>query len=309
MTDRLLIFPYHHPSDLEIITDLLPRCREKRSISDPPTVIDIKGLLEIPVVQKRTRLWTTHEGLPIGYMLVDNNNNLVFDFLKGFLNITLEDQLVRMATEFVQENLQILEESYLEISVREEDEKRISMLMRGGFRPLTAATLTYGISLKHLAPESEPPVGYNIRQFKGEPELQELVSLHQAAFESTKKAGEDRAAFMNSPVYDPVLDIVAVSPNDKLAGYAFSTIEKLSNHLSGQLNGSIESIAVHPDYQRKGLATCLMNRCLKLISLYGMEQVYLDSSSENTAMEKTALKTGFQLTGKRLQYNKKIHKQ
>jgi hypothetical protein len=121
MADRLLIFPYHHPSDLEIITDLMPRCRDKKNISDTPTVIDIKRLLEIPVVQKRTRLWTTHEGLPVGYMLVDNNNNLVFDFLKGFLNSILEDQLVRMATEFVQENLQILEESHLDISVREED--------------------------------------------------------------------------------------------------------------------------------------------------------------------------------------------
>jgi mycothiol synthase len=183
------------------------------------------------------------------------------------------------------------------------------MLMRSGFRPQTTETLTYGLSLKHLPPESEPPVGYQIRQFKGEPELQELVSLHQAAFESNKMTGEDRVAFMNSPVYDPVLDIVAVSPDNKLAGYAISTIDKLSNHLSGQLNGSIESIAVHPDHQRKGLATCLVDRCLKLISLYGMEQVYLDTSGENIAMEKTVLKTGFQLTGKRLLYSKKIHKQ
>ena len=66
MADRILIFPYHHPSDLEIITDLLPRCRDKKSISDPPTVIDIKGLLEIPEIQKRTRIWTTPEGLPEG---------------------------------------------------------------------------------------------------------------------------------------------------------------------------------------------------------------------------------------------------
>ena len=114
---------------------------------------------------------------------------------------------------------------------------------------------------------------------------------------------------MNSPVYDPVLDIVAVSPDDKLAGYAFSTIDKLSNHLSGQLNGSIKTIAVHPDHQRKGLATSLLNRSIKLMSLYEMEQVYLNASSENTAMEKTALKTGFQLTGKRIQYSKKVHKQ
>jgi hypothetical protein len=40
-----------------------------------------------------------------------------------------------------------------------------------------------------------------------------------------------------------------------------------------------------------------------------MEQVYLDASSENIAMQKTALKTGFQMTGKRLLYSKKVHKQ
>jgi ribosomal protein S18 acetylase RimI-like enzyme len=214
-----------------------------------------------------------------------------------------------MATEFLQENLQILEETYLEMSVREEDEKRIAMLMRSGFRLQAATLLTYGISLKHLPLESEPPAGYKIRQFKGEPEMQELVSLHQAAFENNKMTGEEWAAFMNSPVYDPILNSVVVSPDDKLAGYAISTIDKLSNHLSGQLNGNIESMAVHPDHRRKGLATCLAARCLKLISLYGMEQVYLEASSENSAMEKTALKTGFQLAGKRLLYSKKIHKQ
>jgi ribosomal protein S18 acetylase RimI-like enzyme len=309
MADRILIFPYHHPSDLEIITDLLPRCRDKKSISDPPTVIDIKGLLEIQEIQKRTRIWTTHEGLPVGYLLVDKSNNMVFDFLKGFLNNTLEDQLVRMATEFVQENLQILEESFLEMSVREEDEKRIAMLTRNGFRPQAATTLTYGLSTNHLQAEVEPPAGYKIRQFKGETELQELVMLHQAAFQNNKMNVEERSAFMNSPVYDPVLDIVVVSPDDKLVGYAICTIDKLSNHLSGQMNGSIKLIAVHPDHQRKGLGTCLVNRCLKLISLYEMEQVYLDASSENIAMQKTALKTGFQMTGKRLLYSKKVHKQ
>ena len=309
MADRILIFPYHHPSDLEIITDLLPRCRDKKSISDPPTVLDIKGLLETPEIQKRTRIWTTHEGLPVGYLLVDKANNMVFDFLKGFLNNTLEDQLVRMATEFVQENLQILEESFLELTVREEDEKRIAMLTRNGFRPQTAAMLTYGISLKHLPAEVEPPAGYKIRQLKGESEVQDLVTLHKAAFQNNAMTVEDRTAFMNSPIYDPVLDIVAVTPDDKPAGYAIGMIDKLSNHLSGQLKGSIKTIAVHPDHQRKGLATCLVNRSIKLMSLYGMEQVYLDASSENTAMEKTALKTGFQLAGKRLLYSKKIHKQ
>jgi ribosomal protein S18 acetylase RimI-like enzyme len=308
MTDRLLIFPYHHPSDLEIITDLLPRCRDKKSVSDPPTVIEIKRLLEIPIVQKRTRIWTTHEGLPVGYMLVDNNNHMVFDFLKGFLNSLLEDQLIKMAIEFLQENLQILEETYLEMSVSEEDEKRISMLMRSGFRPQTTAMLIYGISLQQPPPESEPPAGYKIRQFKGEAEMQELATLHQAAYGSNKKTGEEWAAQIDSPIHDPVLNSVIVSPDDKLVGFAISTIDKLSNHLSGQLNGNIESMGVHPDHQRKGLATCMVARCLKLISLYGMEKVYLEASSENTAMEKTALKTGFQLVGKRLLYSKKIQK-
>ncbi len=168
MTDRLLVFPYHHPSDLEIITDLLPRCRDSKTISDPPGIIDIKEMFQKPIIQKRTRIWTTHEGLPVGYMLVDDYNNLVFDFLKGFLTTSLEDQIVKQAVEFQQVNLHILEETTLDASVREEDEQRIAMLMRGGFHRQPVETLSYKINLSQLSEETPLLEGYSIRQFKGE---------------------------------------------------------------------------------------------------------------------------------------------
>jgi ribosomal protein S18 acetylase RimI-like enzyme len=266
-------------------------------------------MLQKPIIQKRTRLWTTHEGLPIGYMLVDDYNNLVFDFLKGFLTTTLEDQIVKQAVQFLQENLRILEETTLDASVREEDEQRIAMLMRGGFHRQPVETLTYRRDLSHLSAETPLPGGYTLRQFKGESELPDLVLLHQTAFETKNMTVEHRAVIMNNPDYDPVLDLVVVAPDNRLAGYVIGTIDRMSNQLSGQLTGSLDTIAVHPDHQRKGLGTCLVERLLKLINLYGMQQATLSTSSECAAMQKTAQKTGFQLAGKRLWYSKRIHKQ
>ena len=308
MTSRLLVFPYHHPSDLEIITDLLPRCRTPKTISDPPGVIDIKEMLENPVIHSRTRIWTTHEGLPVGYMLVDNYNNLVFDFLSGFLSPALEDQVVKLASEFLHEKLQILEETSLDATVREENESRIAMLMRNGFHRQPVETLAYERDVTKLAAESAVSTGYTIRQFKGEVELQELVALHQAAF-ATKALNEtDRKAIMSTPEYDPVLDIVIVSPDGKLAGYAISSIDKVGNQIGGTMLGGVDTVAVHPDHQRKGLASSLLERSLKLMRLYGMEKVSLSTTNENTAMQKTAVKSGFALGGKRIWFSKKIHR-
>ncbi len=119
---------------------------------------------------------------------------------------------------------------------------------------------------------------------------------------------EHRADIMNTPGYDPVLDLVVVAPDNRLAGYVIGTIDRVSNQLSGKLAGNLDTIAVHPQHQRKGLATCLVERILKLIKLYGMEQATLSTSSECAAMQKTANKTGFQLAGRRLWYSKAIHK-
>jgi ribosomal protein S18 acetylase RimI-like enzyme len=309
MADRLLFFPYHHPSDLEIITDLLQHCRDSETITDPPGVNDLKEMLQKPIIQKRTRLWTTHEGLPIGYMLVDDYNNLVFDFLKGFLTVSLEDQIIKQAVDYLQVNLHILEETTLDASVREDDEKRIAMLMRGGFHRQPVETLTFRRNLSQLSNETPLPEGYTIRQFKGESELPDLVILHQTAFETKNMTVEHRADIMNTPDYDPVLDLVVVAPDNRLAGYAIGTIDRVSNQLSGKKSGNLDTIAVHPQHQRKGLATCLVERILKLISLYGMEQATLSTSSECIAMQTTAKKTGFHLAGKRLWYSKRIFKQ
>jgi GNAT superfamily N-acetyltransferase len=308
MTDRLLVFPYHHPSDLEIITDLVQRSRDSKTITDSPTIVDIKEMLQKPIIQKRTNIWTTHEGLPVGYMMVDDYNNLVFDFLRGFLTTSLEDLIIKKAVEFLQVNLHILEETTLDASVREDDEQRITMLMRGGFHRRPVETLSYQRLLTQLSEETPLPEGYTVRQFKGESEVHDLVVLHQSAFETKKMTVEHRADIMNTPEYDPVLDLVAVAPDNRLAGYAIGTIDRMSNQLSGKLIGNLDTIAVHPDHQRKGLATCLVERNLKLIKLYGMEQATLSTSSENAAMQKTANKSGFQLAGKRLWFSKAIHK-
>jgi ribosomal protein S18 acetylase RimI-like enzyme len=308
MADRLLIFPYHHPSDLEIIADLLPRCRNSKTIFDKPTALGIRDLLQNTVVQKRTRIWTTHEGLPVGYMLVDDNNQLTFDFLKGFINSILEDQIIKQAGDFLQENLQILEETRLTAVAREEDEQRIAMFMRGGFKQQPEEYLQYEKDITPVLEETAIPAGFSLRQFKAETDLTDLIALYNSAFESDTMTNDIRKSIMDSPLYDPVLDLVVISADGQLVGYAISSIDKVSNQLAGKLEGSIDTIAVHPDHQKKGLAICLIERSLKIFKLYGMNKANLNTSNQYPAMQKAAEKAGFQLTGKRISFSKKIHK-
>lgn len=308
MADRLLIFPYHHPSDLEIITDLLPRSRNKKTIFDVPTANGIKEILQNPVVQKRTRIWTTHEGLPVGYMLVDENQVLIFDFLKGFLNQILEDQIIKQAGDFLQENLQILEETYLKAVTREEDEQRIAMFMRGGFQRQAEEVYLYEKDITKAHNEGNLPDGFTMRQFKEETDLPDLIALHNTVFSNDQITVEYRKSLMASPSYDPVLDLVILSPEGQMAGYAFSSIDKVSNLLAGKLEGIIEAVAIHPDHQKIGLATNLIERSIKIFKLYGMTNARLNSNSQNQGMQKTVEKAGFQLSGKQIHFTKKIHK-
>lgn len=62
------------------------------------------------------------------------------------------------------------------------------------------------------------------------------------------------------------------------------------------------SIAVHPDFQRRGLATKLLHASLEQLRKYEVKRLLLEVSEHNTSAQALYIKEGFQMDGVRKDY-------
>lgn len=62
------------------------------------------------------------------------------------------------------------------------------------------------------------------------------------------------------------------------------------------------SIAVHPDFQRRGLATKLLYASLEQLRKYEVKRLLLEVSEHNTSAQAFYIKEGFQMDGVRKDY-------
>jgi len=137
------------------------------------------------------------------------------------------------------------------------------------------------------------PTGFAIRHVAGEHEVEALVALHRAAFGTENLTVEDRLSWMRTPEYDPTLDLMAVTPDGALAAYCMCHISHEENARSGRSEGYTDPIATHPAFQLRGLARALLLTGLDLLRPRRVETAVLGTSSDNFAMQQTALSVGF----------------
>jgi len=72
----------------------------------------------------------------------------------------------------------------------------------------------------------------------------------------------------------------------KVVGYAIGVVEK------GRL-GHVISLAVRPEWRRRGIGRALLNRLIELMADAGAEAIYLEVRKSNTAAIKLYKKLGF----------------
>jgi ribosomal protein S18 acetylase RimI-like enzyme len=117
---------------------------------------------------------------------------------------------------------------------------------------------------------------------------------------------EERLAIMRTPHYDPFLDLIVVAPDDHFAAYCTCTILAAENKRSGMKIGHTDPVAVHPDFQRRGLARALLLKGSQLLKERGMEMAMLSTSSDNLAMQRAAESAGFRVYSKRIWFSKTL---
>ena len=254
-------------------------------------------------MQAQARLWHDPYGRLVGFALVDTFDNLRIEILPELVSQeALTSQMIEWGEACAQSKAtETHQPAVLDASCREEDGWRIDLFTRHGFRRqrtpegLELRTLHLSRSLEYAIPDPRLPVGFSLRPLAGAGEVEALTALHRAAFGTQAMTIEARLAIMNAPGYEPSLDLVVVTPQGRLAGYCTCQIHAEENARSGQRQGWADPIAVHPDFQRRGLGVALLSKGMQLLKQRGMHTAVLGTSSENQAMLKTAEAAGFRV--------------
>jgi mycothiol synthase len=298
--------PYSHPQDLPAVLDLLNAVRPAEWSNDYPNSADLQEAMARPSIRERTRLWMDDRGHFAAFAFVlEPYNHLVFEVTPE-AELEIVSGLITWGMTYAACSSDLGAEESLDTSCREDDRRRVALLERQGFRKLNENTLQMARKLDRPISPVRLPEGFRIRPIKGEQEVDAIVALHRAAFGTSKMTREERLAIMRTPEYDPALDLIIIAPNDRLAAYCTCSILAAENKRSGMKIGHTDPVAVHPDFQRQGLACALLLKGTQLLKDRGMDLAMLSTSSDNLAMQRAAESAGFRVYSKRIWFSKTL---
>lgn len=302
MTSR----PYSHPHDLPAMIDLLNAVRPAEWNNEYPSIVDLQEAMARPSIREKTRLWINVLGHLAAFAFVlEPYNNLVFEVAPE-IELEIENELVAWGIKCTTRSSELDAEDSLDTNCREDDLRRVALLGRQGFRQLELNTLQMARKLDQPISPVQLPEGYRIRSIKGEQEVDAIVALHRSAFGTSNMTREERLAIMRTPHYDPALDLIVITPDNRFAAYCTCSILAAENNRSGMMIGHTDPVAVHPDFQRQGLARALLLKGAQLLKDCGMDMAMLSTGSDNLAMQRAAKSAGFRVYSKRIWFSKTL---
>ena len=145
--------------------------------------------------------------------------------------------------------------------------------------------------------------GFVIRGCKGEPEVVARARAQHEAFGSSasfERYLERFTNFMRSPVYNPELDIVAVTQEGSVGAFCIVWIDTINKV------GLFEPVGTHPDFHRKGLGKAVMLEGLRRLQEKGMQSAIVSTFEDNPAAIKLYESIGFQIVNRLGTYEKDV---
>lgn len=181
------------------------------------------------------------------------------------------------------------------VSVSTDEAERISFLEKLGYTRWENYMVVMTRPLTDI-PASKLPPGFSIRSFGGQAEVEQYAELQRKAFDSTTMTPLWRSHTLQAPLYNPDLDLVAVAPDGRLAGFCiwwYQPTLKIAQ---------IEPLGVHPDFQNLGLSQALMNEGLRRIAAHGADKAQVETYSFSDAALNAYAAAGFQVITHELKF-------
>lgn len=150
--------------------------------------------------------------------------------------------------------------------VSDDDDELVSYLESNGYAPAETDRSYRWDLTKVEVPAPQLPDGWTLRHVEGEHEADNRRKASHGAFKSTMGPDmhlERYLTFMRSSVYAPDRDLVALSPDGRIASFMVWWPDQ-----SGV--AQIEPFGTHPDFQRQRIGTALMHHGLRMMKEAGM---------------------------------------
>jgi ribosomal protein S18 acetylase RimI-like enzyme len=290
--------PFGGADDLQAILALI-KTRPPNRITDAPSIVDIQELLALPAIQATTQVWYDPGGELAGYAFLNHPDFLFFEARPTADAGAIEAEMIAWGAAQRRASLGAQQPGLtLSTICREDNTLRIRQLTAYGFVMQPWWTVEMARRLADPIAPAQLPAGFQIRSAMGEADLPGLVKLHHSAFGTELMTVEFRRAMMQTPAYEPALDLIAIAPDGTFAAYCLCSISHEENQLTGWNEGHTDPVATHPAYQRRGLARALLLTGLQLLKDRGMDYALLHTSGENEPMQKAAGAAGYQLATK-----------
>ncbi len=171
-----------------------------------------------------------------------------------------------------------------------------------GFRTPSEGSYIMETSLEAHLPETVLPDGFRVCTAEADAWVETRAQAQAAAFQV--KLPFDRyleryRSFRSSPVYDPELDLMTLSPDGRAASFCLCWVDPLNKV------GLFEPVGTHPDFQRKGLGRAVMLEGMRRLKEHGMHSVILGVDSDNPGAIKLYESVGFHIIDRQWIYEKK----
>lgn len=261
--------------------------------------IDFEEHIQLPQVRSSMRIWKEDDRV-VAFAYVDGYCNLWFDVENPAWIASLGREIISWGCQVIhQRNLEANAKDALDCSCRADQSWRVELLMQNGFIQQPMRSIKYSLSLSSTLPAYPFPSGFSFRNVNDLDRVEDLVALHRAAFGTDHMTIEERRSMMLSPQYVCDLDLLALSPDNRLAAFCLASITDENRKI-----GYTDPIGTHPDFRRLGLARALVSAALQLLFARGAERVEFGTSSENAAMNGLALALGFHPVSEKLWFSK-----
>ncbi len=300
--------PYIDEDDLRQMQALLMQARVQTDDWRYPHLGDLNFWFFMLAIHldphKHIRLW--HDaGQLIGYAILNEDPNFDCQFLPQYAWQGLEDQALDWAEGLVRELRQENPATWggpCVCGARQDDADRIAFLERRGFQPGGQFSEVNMLRmLDEPVPAPSVPLGCQVRSMgdaHGDELTQRAGAQREVWYPWTvgEVRDEDYAYLMRLPGYLRELDVVAVTPEGKIASYVNGWIDPV-NHI-----GDLGPLGALPAYRRQGLTRAAILECLRRMQSMGMDRVSVSTTITNTPARNLYESIGFRIANEYHEY-------
>jgi ribosomal protein S18 acetylase RimI-like enzyme len=146
-----------------------------------------------------------------------------------------------------------------------------------GFEKGDAAELGWGYDLTSLGDLPKAPEGFVIDSLSGEVDYPEINRCLEGAFGGNRDRVPILRSLATNPMFRAELNVVARSADGRVASYCRGNVDPDSGVCS------IDPVATHPDFQRRGLGAAIVRACFAAQAQLGGRESYIGSAPEGSA--------------------------